>query len=245
MIGYKGIELRNGILRANCNVEKSKDIFEIGVPKQIIKIDDGIAFSENGYSFCGTIEAVLNWMDYLTPKGDRKTYDVRLFEIDTLDSDTLGGTEHYKAKQIVVNREISPQEIIQYFRKYPEKLPSEEMRIQFNKYCIDHPHPYKFIKDTNEIKKLMIQNCLRFKQASMCVQNDESTDIDKCKHCRGYDIVGGISEVDYNYLIARSKLYDGIELSTIKEYNKSLKDNLVERQNLDLLATWIKNNVLK
>ena len=79
----------------------------------------------------------------------------------------------------------------------------------------------------------------------MCVQNDESTDIDKCKHCRGYDIVGGISEVDYNYLIARSKLYDGIELSTIKEYNKSLKDNLVERQNLDLLATWIKNNVLK
>ena len=34
---------------------------------------------------------------------------MRLFEINTLDSKVIGGNTHYKATQIVVNREITPE----------------------------------------------------------------------------------------------------------------------------------------
>lgn len=242
MIGYKGIELRRGILRAKSNGTGVGDIFEIGVPKQIVAIDDGMAFDENGYSFCGTIEAVLKWMDYLTENKYRNIVDMRLFEIDTLDSSVLGENGHYKAKQIVVNREISSKEIIQYFKKNPEKLSSEEERDEFNKYCMDQPQPYKLIKEKAEIKELMVKSCFRFGQKSLCVQNKDSTDMEKCEICPGKDIKGDVfyDLSDYWYLIARSKLYDGVELSMIEEYNL-LKNNLIERENLELLATWIGN----
>ena len=150
MIGYKGIILQRGILRAEFNPYGTDggDIFEIGVPKQVVDIDDRMAFTENGYSFCRTIEGVLNWMDYISEIQYRRfNTDVRLFEIDTLDSDVIVKEDgHCKAKQIVVNREISPEEIIQYFKKYPERLSSEEERMKFNKYCEECPQPYKVIK---------------------------------------------------------------------------------------------------
>lgn len=243
MIGYKGIELRRGILRAKSNGTGVGDIFEMGVPKQIVDIDDGMAFSENGYSFCGTIEAVLEWMDFLTENKYRNiSVDMRLFEIDTLDSNVVGGNGHYKAKQIVVNREIASDEIIQYFKKHPENLSSEEKREEFDKYCADQPQPYKLIKEKDEIKKLMVKSCFRFGQKSLCVQDEASTDMNKCEMCPGKNLRGDVFDDlrDYWYLIARSKLYDGAELSMIEEYNL-LENNLIERENLELLAAWIGN----
>ena len=60
MFGYKGIQYINGILRAKASSGKTGDIFEVGVPKQKVKIDDGAGFSDNGYSFCGKMEEVLS-----------------------------------------------------------------------------------------------------------------------------------------------------------------------------------------
>ena len=42
MIVYKGVELRNGILRS-----KYKGIFEINVSREFHEIYDGIGFSDN------------------------------------------------------------------------------------------------------------------------------------------------------------------------------------------------------
>lgn len=243
MVGYKGIELRKGILRAKSNGTGDGDIFEIGIPKQIVHVDDGFAFSENGYSFCGTIEAVLEWMDYLTENKYRnKSVDMRLFEIDTLGSKVIGGNTHYKATQIVVNREITSKEIIQYFKEYPDKLISEENKEKFNKYCLDQPQPYKLIIDKHEIDKLMVKSCFRFRQESFCVQEKTSTDMDKCKICPGKNIKGDVfyDLSDYQYLIARSKLYNGAELSTIEEYGL-LANNTVAKKNLELQSSWLKN----
>lgn len=243
MIGYKGIELYRGILRAKSNGTGVGDIFEIGVPKQIVDIDGGIAFSENGYSFCGTIEAVLEWRNYLIENKYRNvSVDIRLFEIDTLDSSIVRENHHYKAKQIVVNREITSEEIIQYFKKHPECLPSEEKRRDFDKYCMDQPQPYKLIKEKDEIKKLMVKSCFSFGQKSLCVQDEASADMDKCEMCpRKNQIRHVFNDLrDYWYLLARSKLYDGAKLSMIEEYDL-LKNNIIERKNLELLAAWIGN----
>ena len=243
MLGYKGIELRKGILRAKSNGTGDGDIFEIGVPKQRVNVDDGIAFSENGYSFCGTIEATLEWMDYLTENKNRNVgVDMRLFEIDTLDSKVIGGNMHYKATQIVVNREITSEEIIQYFEEYPDKLISEENKEKFNKYCLDQPQPYKLIIDKKEIDELMVKSCFRFGQEPYCVQDKTSTDMDKCKICQGKDLNGDVfyDLSDYWYLIARSKLYNGVELSMIDEYGL-LANNTVAKKNLELLDSWLKN----
>lgn len=248
MIGYKGIILQRGILRAEFNPYGTDggDIFEIGVPKQVVDIDDRMAFTENGYSFCRTIEGVLNWMDYISETQYRRfNTDVRLFEIDTLDSDVIVKEDgHCKAKQIVVNREISPEEIIQYFKKYPERLSSEEERMKFDKYCEKCPQPYKVIKKIDDIEELMVKSCCRFGKNSVCVQNQEHVDIKRCKECIGSCFAGAVFDInnkrDYKYLIARSKLYAGSKLELIEEYDL-LKNNLLERKNLELLAAWISN----
>jgi hypothetical protein len=243
MVGYKGIELRKGILRAKSNGGGDGDIFEVGVPKQIVNVDDGMAFSENGYSFCGTIEAVLEWMDYLTENKYRNvSVDMRLFEINTLDSKVIGGNTHYKATQIVVNREITPEEIIQYYEQHPDKLFSKENKEKFDKYRIDQPQPYKLIIDRQEIENLMVKSCFRFGQESLCVQDNININMDKCRICPGKDINGDVfyDLTDYQYLIARSKLYRGYDLSVIEEY-ALLENNMIARNNLELLDSWLKN----
>lgn len=245
MIGYKGIELRNGILRAKTNGYANGDIFELGVPKQSVDINDGIAFSENGYSFCGTVEDVLGWMDYLTEEKYRSiSVDMRLFEVDTLDGVVIGGSSHYKSSKIVVNREISPNEIIQYFTDNPEKLCSEKNKKQFEKYCNDIPSQYHAVKNIVEIKKLMVEKCMRLGQKNVCLQDDGCLDMDKCKSCKVKDVLGDVyyDLSDYYYLVTRSKLYDGVKLSSIEEYN-NLQEKSIERRNLEWLSAWIKNGL--
>ena len=45
---------------------------------------------------------------------------------------------------------------------------------------------------------------------------------------------------DYQYLITRSKLYRGYDLSVIEEY-ALLENNMIARNNLELLDSWLKN----
>lgn len=52
MKGYKAFQYENGILRSKIHLGKIRDIFEVGIPKQKVEVAKGIAFKENGYSFC-------------------------------------------------------------------------------------------------------------------------------------------------------------------------------------------------
>ena len=240
MLGYKGIKYANGILRAKVSFGKTGEIFEIGVPKQKKRIDDGAGFEENGYSFCGKMEEVLPWENYCKSLESRKTGDdIRLFLIDTLNSKILGSSNHYKAEQIVVLREISQDEIIQYFTRKPELKPIIE-KDSWLEFCNDKIEEYKSIRKTDEINKTIIKNCRRFGQQNLCKQDSHEYALSKCEQCVGklwpgntfYDLT------DYYYLLARSKLYDGIPLETIEEYKK-LSGCMVERENLELLYIWL------
>lgn len=110
MIGYKGVVLKNGILRS-----KYGDIFEVDIPREYQEVDDGVAFTECGYSFCETIEEVVCHENFIMSLEHRRIRDVRLFEVDTLDEKVIGKSYHYKASRIKLVREVSKNEIIKYF----------------------------------------------------------------------------------------------------------------------------------
>lgn len=240
MQGYKGIQYINGILRARFGFGKTKDIFEIEVPKQKVKIDDGMGFTENGYSFCKTIEEVLMWENYCKPLKLRKAEgDCRLFLIDTLDGKVTGCSNHYKAEQIVVLREITHDEIVQHFTKNPAMRANMEKEL-WETYCNDKIEEYKLQIDADEIDKTLIENCARLGQVGVCKQDFPNFMLSKCKECEGKEWSGDTFHdlTDYYYLYARKKLYDGTPLENIEEYH-SLKGCDAEQDSLRLLSEWL------
>lgn len=243
MQGYKGIKYINGILRAKVSFGKTGEIFEVGIPKQRVEVDDGMAFSENGYSFCGKIEEVIPWEDFCKPLENRKAGgDSRLFLIDTLDSEVVGWSSHYKAEQIVVLREITHDEIVQYFTDCPE-LRHSIKEAAWKKFCEERIEGYKVITDSDEIDKTLVGNCMRLGQLNLCKQDSQDYELSKCAECEGkmwngdtyYDLT------DYYYLHARRKLYNGMRLEEIEEY-QSLNGCEVEQDNLRLLSDWLKKD---
>ena len=90
----------------------------------------------------------------------------------------------------------------------------------------------------------MIKSCLRYGQTSLCTQNTPNTDITKCNLCVGSFWAGSVFDnlSDYRYLIARSKLYGGYELSNIEEY-RLLKTGSMEKENIELLDKWLKKSM--
>lgn len=240
MRGYKGIRYTNGILRAKVSFGKTGEIFEVGVPKQRVKIDGGMAFSENGYSFCGRIEDVLPWEDFCKPLEYRKaSVDSRLFLVDTLGSEVVGNSKHYKAEQIVVLREITHNEIVQYFTEHPD-LRASIKEEHWEKFCADKFEEYKLKISTDEINKALIENCSRLGQLGLCKQDSKDYMLSKCNYCDGKMWNGDVfyDLTDYYYLHARKKIYDGIALDKIEEY-QHLKGCTVEQDNLRLLSEWL------
>lgn len=243
MRGYKGIRYVNGILRAKVSFGKTGEIFEVGVPKQKVEIDDGIGFSENGYSFCENIEAVLAWENFCEPLENRKAgVDSRLFLIDTLGSNVIGCSHHYKAEQIVVLREITHDEVVQYFTEHPE-LMRRIKEESWRRFCYDKFEEYKLKIEINEINNTIIKNCFRFGQSNLCKQDSPPYVLSKCQECKGKYWMGDTlyDLTDYYYLHARKKIFDGMVLEKIEEYQK-LDGCVVEQNNLQLLNEWMKNN---
>lgn len=243
MKGYKAVLYENGILRSKINFGKTRDIFEIGIPKQKVEVTKDIAFSENGYSFCGTIEEVANCMDILAPVRGRTPagVDYRLFLIDTLDSLVIGTSNHYKAEQIVLEKEITQDEIIRYFMDNPKLRANIDEKL-WNEFCNGKIQPYILIKEKKDIEELIIENCIRYQQYDLCKQVPDNLDIGVCKKCKGWKWSGDTQSnmKDYFYLIARSKLYNGAELYDIDEYyNLNSYEN--EQNSLRLIKEHIKN----
>lgn len=105
-----------------------------------------------------------------TLKGRRPAgVDERLFLIDTLDSCVIGSSGHFKAEQIVVEKEITQDEIIQYYLDHPG-LKSNIKEDLWNGFCNDKIQPYVFIKEEKDIEDLIIKNCVRYGQDDFCGQ---------------------------------------------------------------------------
>lgn len=228
MIGYKGVILRNGILRS-----KYEDIFEVNIPREYQEVDDGIAFSECGYSFCGTVEEVVFHENFICSLKQRRIRDVRLFEIDTLDGKVIGDSYHYKASKIKLVREVPKNEIITYFASNPSarnvmlgSLERDGKNSNFYaEYCAEEFELYRLIEDRNEIEELYVRSCGRLGQKGLCQQDlSKRLKICECNGCLGFGIPLGPKtyEADYLYLLARRKLKMGIDLEHIDEY-KELK----------------------
>ena len=238
MKGFKGIEVVNGILRSKSNGDEAGAIFEIGVLTDKTAIDDGMGFSEKGYSFCGAIEDVLPWENFLGSKYAPGFVVSRLFRIDTLNNRVIGSKSHYKAERIVVLEEVCKEEIIKYFEENPKRLP-EEYKRDFESFCEMQWEPYTEVADQKSIGDLIVYNCFRRHQKSLCLQEAGFEDIEKCKICPGYMWRGdvGNSMFDYLYLQARRKIKAGMPLSDVEEYHqlKSGKRS-IEAHSLELLS---------
>lgn len=247
MIGYKGVVLKNNILRS-----KYGDIFEVGIPREENSVDDGNAFAECGYSFCGKIEEVIPNEDFFITPEQRIYREVRLFQIDTLDGKIIGSSQHYKTSKIKLIREVTKNEIINYFEnninakiyveKYYAKIGDKIEKYEI--YRNDISEDYKVIYNKEEIEKICVKSCARFGQNDLCLQSkNEILKLNNCEGCLGNGINLGPKsyERDYLYLIARSKLMDKIALSDIDEYNM-LKDNREQNEvrSLELLDEFYK-----
>ena len=183
MIGYKGIELRNGILRSKYN-----DIFELNVPTEPMEVDDGIAFTEAGYSFCGRIEQVVSHENILPALKHPASRDIRLFEIESI-GDVVGSSYHYKSTQIIVKREITQAELITYLdgndnaQEYIFKNITKE---QFSAYKSLNIDDYHIITSEKDIEKTYVKSCARLGQAHLCCQTDNGDlQLSLCDSCTG------------------------------------------------------------
>lgn len=224
MIGYKGVVLKNGILRS-----KYGDIFEVDIPREYQEVDDGVAFTECGYSFCGTIEEVVCHENFIMSLEHRRIRDVRLFEVDTLDEKVIGKSYHYKASRIKLVREVSKNEIIKYFednilakQRLIRQLKKEKKCLDiYDKYCSEEYEEYRIIEDADEIEDLYVHSCMQIYQENLCKQNNlKYLKISNCESCFGYKIRHGPKTyvADYLYLLARRKLNMGLSLNQIDEY---------------------------
>ena len=159
MKGYKALQYENGILRSKILLKKWKGYFlKLVFLNNKVETKEDIAFSENGYSFCGTIEEVADCMNILAPLKGRSPVgvDERLFLIDTLDSCVIGSSKHFKAEQIVIEKEITQDEIIQYYLDHPELKPNIREDL-WNEFCNDKIQPYVYVKEEKEIEDLIIK----------------------------------------------------------------------------------------
>lgn len=241
MIGYKGIEVINGILRSKSN-EGFADIFELGVPKERVEVDDGIAFTETGYSFCETIEYVLPWENYFRPINIPGFFGSRLFRVDTLDGKVVGTSNHYKSEKIVILEEVQKDEIVEYFSNNPNRLPNNYKDSYESFKCMQWK-PYEENPDSKAINKTLVENCLRRWQKSICIQRGRHEDVNRCKGCQGYKWMGGVGEYrsDLWYLEARRKIRLNQNIQDISEYRLlEKKSKYVECRSLKLLADTIK-----
>lgn len=224
MKGYKGVVLRNGILRS-----KYEDIFEVNIPREYQEVDDGIAFSECGYSFCGTIEDVVCHESFICSHQQRNVRDVRLFEIDTLDGKVLGGSYHFKTSKIMLTREVPKEEIVKYFKdntlardKMIDHIASGKTGSSiYEEYCLDRYEGYRLIEEAEEIEDLYVRSCARLYQDKLCQQKcSRNLKLSECNGCFGFEILLGPKtyEADYLYLLSRRKLKRGLPLIEIEEY---------------------------
>lgn len=226
MIGYKGIVLKNGILRS-----KYDDIFEINVPRERQELNDNVAFTECGYSFCDSIEDVIKYENYIMSSKQRFYREVRLFQIETLDGMVLERSGHYKTSSIKVVREINQKKIIDYFsskqnliKKIKDYLFSNYKNFYiFEEYCNDKVEDYRMITDADKIQDLCIRSCVRLGQQDFCKQDLMSRILKYYKYIESDGNNLPLSpksyEIDYFYLMARSKIKSKIQLGDIKEYN--------------------------
>lgn len=220
MVGYKGIVLKNGILRS-----KYDTIFELDVPTPKKEVtEEAFGFTESGYSFCGNIADVMYHEDFLITSNPWR--DVRLFEIESIGK-VVGNAYHYKAESIIVRREIAKDEILEYFKlnkdatneaidKYGDTILTE-----YEKSCIE---PYRQVYLLDEINEIIVKACKRIYQVNLCLQEKGVYDITKCENCQGKNWLASSMSYDDDrlYLKARTKLVQEKELQDIDEYNTLL-----------------------
>lgn len=222
MKGYKGIVLKTGILRS-----KYDDIFEVGIPREFHDVDDGFAFSEAGYSFCGTIEDVIYHENYICTEKQRRCREVRLFEIDTENGKVVGESSyHLKTTNIKIIREVTQHEILEYLKankKAMEQVLKEVGKDVFETYICEEIEPYRRLYDIKDIENVYVKSCLRIGQKELCSQDiSAKLDLLRCNDCIGINWRGDLlsNEADYLYLLARKKLIEGMDISLIEEYQR-------------------------
>ena len=246
MKGYKGIEVRRGILRSKYN-----SIFELNIPAQERDLmENTIAFSECGYSFCGSIEDVL-YHESIMNIESLAMRNVKLFEIETRGI-VRGTTFHYKAESIIVKREILQNEIIEYFANNlnaAEILYKEVGKENYEKYRKKVKTPYRVLYDKNEIEQEMVRSCIRLGQEDLCVQNkNDIQQMSICESCIGKEYAGDTMSYseDYFYLMARSRLIKGHVLKDIKEYHELKERNQVyECEALEHIERFVLSNSIR
>lgn len=244
MKGYKGVILKNGILRSKYN-----DIFEVGVPREKHDVDDGgVAFTEAGYSFCGSIEDVIYHEKYISTSKGRQYREVRLFEIDTMEGQICGNSYHHKASIIKLVREVTQKEILEYLTNnaVAKKDVIDEVRSDvFETYSTEVILPYRLINKEEEIEDLYVRACARLGQVGLCNQSSIGKLHQRdCEGCIGISWTLDLLtyEKDYLYLLARKQLIEGADLSSINEYNKLISMNCgKEYESLQRYALHIKN----
>ena len=239
MIGYKAIELKNGILRSKGFFNGRGDIFELGVPKKPVHVEDNVAFSETGFSFCEKMEQVQWHEKYIVPEKVKGNSDMRLFRVKSRGR-TVGEGSHIKAESITVLEEVTHDEIVRYYEDHPERLPEDISEDDWRAYCALNIENYRRIIDKEEIEQIIARSCLRLRKRNFCQQKSEPYSLERCKLCEGKDWGGGIRDnyPDYWYLECRRKLFTRCKLEDIKEF-MLLKEYPIERENLEWLSEWM------
>ncbi|WP_353097072.1 hypothetical protein [Tissierella praeacuta] len=204
-------------------VLKAKDyIYEIGIPyEEPQRIRPHTDFQDVYSHFCVRIEDVLNYRDFITSpiafsQGNGHS-EVRLFKVKGEGHCFKNTTYGWVSNKLTLIREVTKEEIIEYFNKRPELKLEIEKRFEsrdrihdnvWSEYTKADIKPYKQFMDDNEIEDMLVQSC-PYSEEDDCLQGGSVLEFGKCEQCSYYKYFMINKKKTYSYLIIRNVIRKG------------------------------------
>jgi len=230
--GFKGVELIDGVLKA-------KDyIYELGIPyEEPQRIRPHTDYQDVYSHFCIRIEDVLNYRDFITSsiafsRGNGPS-EVRLFKVKGEGHCFKNTTNGWVSNKLTPIREVTREEIIEYFNDRPELKLAIEKYIEVDgkgygnvwlEYTKADIKPYKEFIDDNEIENLLVKKC-RHREEDDCLQDDSILEFGKCEQCNYYKYFMLNKKETYSYLTLRNAIRKGTFNEKDEKYQYLLEHN--------------------
>lgn len=214
--GFKGVHLIDGVLKAR------DYIYEIGIPYEEPQRNRHHTNFQDVYShFCIKIEDVLlNYRNFITSpisfSQGKGHVEERLFLVKGEGHCFQNTTYGWVSNKLTLIREVSKEELIEYFNKKPEiKLAAEKYFENANsthknvwfEYAKADIKPYKQFMTDDEIEHMLIRRCT-YNKMGYCFQK-ATLKFENCKQCKCYKHFQENKKKTYSYLIIRNLIRKG------------------------------------
>lgn len=246
--GFKGVEVVDGILKAN------DYIYELGIPyEEPQRIRPHTDYQDVYSHFCIRIEDVLSHRDFISSpimfSQGKGSSNQRLFEVKAEGHCFKNNTSNgWVSNKLTLIREVTKDEIIEYFTKDPKLkllaqnfLKSRNIKYEdiWSEYAKADIKPYKQFLDDDEIEEMIVKSC-PFIKSDVCIQDCLELRFEKCEQCGYYKHSIEYKKKRYCYLTIRNAIQKGAFNEENENYKYLLEHNF--RSELEAIKRLLEYN---